>query len=518
MIHQLWFDHRRQHEQTTLNLQGLHHRNSTHNQTPASKEGTARMILPGHLNTILSLYPRNHGNAILLLDLRSSTDFERSHISSAINLRCPVSFIHHASLEMVEDTFTDVSSRHAFNNWYQSRCIVIYDRCIEFDWECPVANALLTKFRGKKGWKGQCFILKGHYREFADSFDQWITGKGKGAASEASSEQSLGVGTGTSQYHDTTEERDREYEQWLKNFDESGEGLGGRRITELGPAKREERARAVDQRQKEWEREFETRFPALWRKAVAMRGQHEREELAAAAAVTEGETLGRPQRRGMLEDGASTTSTQPDDLGGNDSVSPPQSPPPPPFSSTTEPYTAADTPTRAARSSQQFQGGGGGGGGYDKAQLVGPLVGGLQKMWEASGLVLGSMSQQDPAASGASPSGYHQDAYYASVKADYHDYGGGVLTNDYSDYNYEGIDPISESWQGVGAGGGGMVSGTVSPMPPEWQHDESGMSSNYGGGAAAETATESERGGVGAKKVKKRTQLPLWERLRGSAR
>lgn len=506
----LWFDQRRQHEQTTLNLQGLHHRNPTH-QTPASEEGTARMILPGHLNTILSIYPSNRGNAILLLDLRSSTDFDKSHISSAINLRCPVSFIQHASLEMIEDTFTDISSRHAFNNWYQSLCVVLYDRCIEFDWECSVANALLAKFRGKKSWKGQCFILKGHYREFADSFDNWITGKGKGT----SSEPEHGV---TLHHNDSTDEtRDREYEEWLKDFDESGEGLGGRRITELGPAKREERARAVDQRQKELEREFEMRFPALWRKAVAMRGA-EHEERAAAAA--EGEKLARRQQR-RIDDGPSTTTTtsQTDnDIGGSDdSVSPPQSPPPPPFSSTTEPYTANCMPTRGC-SSSQFEGQRG----YDKAQLVEPLVSGLQKMREASGLGLGLMSQ-DPAFT-ANPLGdvnigstpYLYDA--SGKMGGYHDHVGGGLPDDYNGYNYDGLDPISESWQGVGTGDG-MISGTVSPMPPEWQQDESGMRGGYGEGAAAEMATESERGaGGGAKKVKKRTQLPLWGRLRGGGR
>jgi len=38
-----------------------------------------------------------------------------------------------------------------------------------------VADALFEKFR-KKGWLGQCFILKGHYREFSTSFDKYISG------------------------------------------------------------------------------------------------------------------------------------------------------------------------------------------------------------------------------------------------------------------------------------------------------------------------------------------------------
>ncbi|EGO57795.1 hypothetical protein NEUTE1DRAFT_81692 [Neurospora tetrasperma FGSC 2508] len=444
----VWFDQRRQHEQTTLNLQGLHYRSSA-DQTPATKEGSARMILPGHLNTILTIYP--HRGAVLLLDLRSSTDFEKSHISSAINLRCPVSFIQHASLEMIEDTFTDVSSRHSFNSWYQSRCVVLYDRRIEFDWECPIANALLTKFRGN-GWKGQCFILKGHYREFADSFDKWITGKGKNTAEFSSGKL---LESETSYYNDATEEeeqrqrRDREYERWLKEFDESGEGLGGRRITELGPAKREERARAVDQRQIELERELEARFPALWRKVVAIRGQCE------GRAGGEGESL--YSRHG----GGPPTTIQSDEIG-EGSVSPPQSPPPPPFSPT------ADMSVQASSGGQFPM--------YDKAQLVEPLVSGLQKMREASGLSLGLMSQ-DPAfaMNSSSHSQFAGDRglgstshAYAPEKAGSYDQGG--LTDDYNNYSDGVVDPVSESWQGFG-GGMEMASGTVSPIPPEWQDD-----------------------------------------------
>ncbi|KAL0473489.1 hypothetical protein QR685DRAFT_516969 [Neurospora intermedia] len=482
----VWFDQRRQHEQTTLNLQGLHYRGST-DQTPATKEGSARMILPGHLNTILTIYP--HRGAVLLLDLRSSTDFEKSHITSAINLRCPVSFIQHASLEMIEDTFTDVSFRHAFNRWYQSRCVVLYDSRIEFDWECPVANALLTKLRGN-GWKGQCFILKGHYREFAGSFDKWITGKGKSTAGFSSGKL---LESETSYHNDATEEeeqrqrRDREYEEWLKEFDESGEGLGGRRITELGPAKREERARAVAQRQMELERELEARFPALWRKVMAIRGQCE------GRAGGEGESL--YSRYG----GGPPTTIQTDEIG-DGSASPPQSPPPPPFSPT------ADMSVQASSSGQFPM--------YDKAQLVEPLVSGLQKMREASGLSLGLMSQ-DPAfaMNSSSPSQYAGDRglgstphAYAPEKAGSYDQGG--LTDGYNNYFDGVIDPVSESWQGFG-GGMEMASGTVSPMPPEWQDDS--VVSGYGG--AGETATEGER--KDAKKMKKRTQLLLWERLRG---
>jgi hypothetical protein len=151
----------------TYNLQNL--RIDAH--LSQARDG-ARMILPGHLNGLLQIYP---SKGILIVDLRPSTDFERSHVHDAINLRAPLSFVENTSLEMIEDTFMDDQSRRSFSKWSQYKCVVFYDRVIEFDWECPVADALYTKFR-RKGWLGQCFILKGHYREFSSSFDKYISG------------------------------------------------------------------------------------------------------------------------------------------------------------------------------------------------------------------------------------------------------------------------------------------------------------------------------------------------------
>lgn len=164
---QIWFHHRREQERMTHNLQSL--RIDSHHERV--RDG-AQMILPGHLNRLLEIYP---SKGILVVDLRSSTDFERSHIHDAINLRAPLSFVENTSLEMIEDTFMDDQSRRSFSKWSQCKCVVFYDRVIEFDWECPVAETLFVKFR-KKGWHGQCFILKGHYREFSSSFDKYISG------------------------------------------------------------------------------------------------------------------------------------------------------------------------------------------------------------------------------------------------------------------------------------------------------------------------------------------------------
>lgn len=131
------------------------------------------MILAGHLNNLLEIVPLAQ---MLLVDLRSATDYDRSHIHGSINLRAPASFIEKSSIEMIEKSLADDTSRETLRNFQNCECVVLYDRHIEYDWECPTAGALVHKFRGH-GWQGQAFILKGHYREFSDSFDKYIAGQ-----------------------------------------------------------------------------------------------------------------------------------------------------------------------------------------------------------------------------------------------------------------------------------------------------------------------------------------------------
>jgi rhodanese-related sulfurtransferase len=141
----------------------------SHNPPP--KDG-ARMILPGHLNKLLEIFPTGQ---IVVIDLRPRADYQRSHIHGAINFRAPASFVSRASMEMIEKALTDEASRSSFDKWYTSKCVVFYDKVVEYPWEAPVAEAFFRKFKSKH-WPGQCFVLKGHYREFSQSFDKYIVG------------------------------------------------------------------------------------------------------------------------------------------------------------------------------------------------------------------------------------------------------------------------------------------------------------------------------------------------------
>lgn len=131
-----------------------------------------RMVLPSHLSELLEL---TLPEQVLLIDLRSPTEFERSHIHGAANLRAPSMFLREAPLEAIEEAFTDDRSRRAFQGWQVARCIFFYARALETPRECPAAEILPERLAAR-GWWGDVYLLKGHYREFSTSFGRHIGG------------------------------------------------------------------------------------------------------------------------------------------------------------------------------------------------------------------------------------------------------------------------------------------------------------------------------------------------------
>ncbi|KAI1096514.1 hypothetical protein F5B19DRAFT_481368 [Rostrohypoxylon terebratum] len=250
-----WFKHRREQQEVENRLQNL--KIDDHSHDPP-KYG-AQMILPGHLNKLLEIYPAGRGQ-IVVIDLRSPSEYEHSHIHGAINFRAPESFVARASMEMIERALPDEASRNAFNKWYGSTCVVFYDRVVEFTWEAPVADALYQKFKSK-GWAGQCFVLKGHYREFSHSFDQYIISKNMTSNSK---EYLAGL---EKLPEEGTDEDHQRYDDWLKLL----EGEDRVYSTDLVPAVKAERVEATVQHQKEIEVEFEHEHPDLHKEAVNRR-------------------------------------------------------------------------------------------------------------------------------------------------------------------------------------------------------------------------------------------------------
>lgn len=255
----LWFYHRHKRERD-----GYSHNKSvmTGGQPPPVHE-PVRMILPGHLSRLLEIYPFQ----ILSLDLRPPADFQRSHIHGAANLRAPVSFLEHSTVETIEEAFTDDCSRASFSKWYSAKCIVIYDRVTEFSWECPTAEVLCGKFRST-GWTGKCFILKGHYREFSASYDKYIVGAKTSRAAKEYLESLEEMPPATA---DHVVEAQDQFDEWLALVENEDHVPS----TNLTPAKQSERLRAIQQNQEALEIEFQSRFPELHRRSARPRQQQE---------------------------------------------------------------------------------------------------------------------------------------------------------------------------------------------------------------------------------------------------
>ncbi|KAK6067324.1 hypothetical protein SCUP234_11699 [Seiridium cupressi] len=250
----LWFSHRREQQLVENRLRSL--RINDHEHQEFEREG-ARMILPGNLNNLLEIVPFDQ---ILLIDLRSPSDHDRSHIHDSINFRAPASFVQRAPFEMIEKTLTDEASHETFKKCYTCRCVVFYDRHIEYTWECPTAEALIQKFRSK-GWSGQGFILKGHYREFSDSFDKYIGGH-RMTSSARKYLESLQENS-----HQEMADNQKEYDDWLTLLANEDRVPS----TALAPIVKEERVEATLQHQKDLEDELERRLPPLYRKALDLK-------------------------------------------------------------------------------------------------------------------------------------------------------------------------------------------------------------------------------------------------------
>ncbi|KAI1816754.1 hypothetical protein GGS20DRAFT_536084 [Poronia punctata] len=249
-----WFRHRREQQEVSNRLQSL--QMDDQSPDPASKDG-ARMILPAHLNKLLEIFPTGQ---VLIIDLRPQDSYQRSHIHGAINFRAPALFVSHASMGMIEKCLPDEASRSSFAKWDTTKCIVFYDSVLHYPWEAPAAEALFQKFRSKH-WPGQCFVLKGHYREFSQSFDKYIVGVNQ--SEEAT--KYLASLQDVSWEKSKDEDESQRYEEWLKLLD------GEDRVNTVEPpeAAKVARLKVTLQQQAVLEAEFERAFSHLHRQAQA---------------------------------------------------------------------------------------------------------------------------------------------------------------------------------------------------------------------------------------------------------
>ena len=213
------------------------------------------MILPAHLNDLLNL---SLPGQVLAVDLRSQSEFEKSRIHGAINLRMPIDFLHNASPNLLARAFADDQSRREFSKWDQARCLVFYYKGLDFPWECPAAEVLYEKFR-YWGWTGRCFVLKGHFREFSVNFDKFIDGTKmtKEAKEYIDSLRAKSVAPSHRR------EADRLYGAWFAAREAEGRLCSTPAASDL-----KEKRDAVERHERNLRAEFEASFSDLYKKAT----------------------------------------------------------------------------------------------------------------------------------------------------------------------------------------------------------------------------------------------------------
>lgn len=244
-----WFKHRLDGEMLSNKLGSMKLNDTTHDSGIGP-----RMILPADLNALLEM---SLPGQILFFDLRSQTEYQRTHIHGAMHLRAPRSFLETAPLDIIERAFTDDQSRKTFSTWRDARCLVFYARGLDLPWECPSADIIFNRLRAA-GWLGRSFILKGHYREFSGSYDKYIVGlnmtqealqwvKSQEAISETRSDSA----------------NQEQYAAWLSHVETEDRA----RPVAVSTARTAERARTMELYEQDLEKEFRARFDGLNQKS-----------------------------------------------------------------------------------------------------------------------------------------------------------------------------------------------------------------------------------------------------------
>jgi hypothetical protein len=266
-----WFHHRRGRD-----ILSRQFRTIKMADIPPPAHPRAKIILAGHLNMLLEVLPPKK---LLVVDLRSPADYEKSHIYNAINLRAPLSFLREASFDMIEHTLSDKQSRRKFAAWQSTACLVVYARAVDNLADCPTADLLFERFRGW-GWGGRCFVLKGHFREFSVSYSRFIAGtrmtqEAKDHIASLETQQSTSLsGQGASPPAsaptgaDQLAERESQYGALLAQIDREsgGHSPGPTAVSEA------EREAALAQQEADLEHELQQRLPDLYRKAMDVAG------------------------------------------------------------------------------------------------------------------------------------------------------------------------------------------------------------------------------------------------------
>ncbi|KAL7795778.1 hypothetical protein V8C37DRAFT_373404 [Trichoderma ceciliae] len=245
----LWFHHRRERDLVTSRLATM-----KVGDIPFNEGGGPLLILPADLSRLLEI---SAPGQTLVFDIRPQSEYQRSHIRGAINLRVPQNFIKDASLEMIGRTISEEHGHDAFSKWKEARCMVFYSRGLESAWECPSAASILYKL-SESGWTGRSFALKGHYREFSASFGQYVVDGKKSLEDEGADQSKEPVKEAAAEPSQNHEQ----FAQWLVHVETEDRS----RTNASSPTRTTERTEFVESQEHELEAELMARCGDLYRK------------------------------------------------------------------------------------------------------------------------------------------------------------------------------------------------------------------------------------------------------------
>ena len=141
----------------------------TNSAPPESEQ--ALMVTAQH---VVNLMESKH-EQVLLLDLRVSTQYAKSRITSALNLCIPTTLLKRPSFNVhkLADTFKDADQRQRFERWRNSSYIIVYDASSSLLKDAQICVNTIKKFRSE-GYEGNLYILKGGFTGFSSRFSSYI--------------------------------------------------------------------------------------------------------------------------------------------------------------------------------------------------------------------------------------------------------------------------------------------------------------------------------------------------------
>ena len=158
---------------------------------PAKQDNeSALMVTPQHVVNLME----SRVEQVLLLDLRVSTHYAKSHITGALNLCIPTTLLKRPSfnVQKLAETFKDDEQRHKFEKWKNSTYIIVYDASSAILKDALTCVNTIKKFRSE-GYQGTLYIVKGGLADFSKRFPSYVEAGVDATRSEDDSK--LGVAT-----------------------------------------------------------------------------------------------------------------------------------------------------------------------------------------------------------------------------------------------------------------------------------------------------------------------------------